>query len=258
MNKQKEKINKKPVLIFDVFKTLILFDGDHVDNNTYDFIAKWLTYRGYPVSSEKVKELYKEYYEVHLSKSNSPFPDVDAFNVWKDILSVVGIKDNLDEFSKEVCLIWRQITTHHIEIYPRTIEMLESCQKAGFKLVVASNTQRAYTEYELAMLGLDSYFEAIYFSSDFGVCKPDRTFFEKVLLEIGEIPSNVMYIGDNPFDDVKGALTLDIPTILLERGTVPKTKEELPEPYVTIFNNKVEKVAVFAKEHFLIKSEEQD
>lgn len=66
--------------------------------------------------------------------------------------------------------MWRQITTRHIDVWPGTFEMLDACH--GFRLVIASNTQRAYTEAELRMLGLWDYFERVVFSSDVKVCKP--------------------------------------------------------------------------------------
>ncbi|MFI5426278.1 HAD family hydrolase [Aeromicrobium sp. UC242_57] len=145
-------------------------------------------------------------------------------------------------------LVYRQLTTRSIEVWPGTFEMLAAC--SDFRLGIASNTQRAYTEPELRMLGLWDSFEVVVFSSDVRACKPDPAIFRAALAELDVPASDVVYVGDNPHDDVLGASLLDIPTILLDRGTPVADGAQLGLPLATIPDGDADAVARVARSHF--------
>ncbi|MEA2118488.1 HAD family hydrolase [Halovibrio sp. HP20-50] len=78
------------------------------------------------------------------------------------------------------------------------------------------------------------YFERVISSSDVKACKPDTAIFRRALVELDVTPSQVIYIGDNPYDDVLGAGLLGIPAILLERDTPAPPNVELPTPLARV------------------------
>ena len=62
--------------------------------------------------------------------------------------------------------------------YDGVIELLDLLKKKNKKIYLLSNAQRIFTLYEMNILGIHKYFDGIYFSSDYNVCKPDNlTFF---------------------------------------------------------------------------------
>jgi putative hydrolase of the HAD superfamily len=244
-----ETASRPPVLLFDVFRTLIAFDGDHVDDHTYDHLARWLWYRGVAVDGDDLRRRVEREKQAQLGQSTSATPDVDTNVVWDEVLDGLGVAAaRRASLSSEAPLVYRQLTTRSIEIWPGTKEMLEAC--AGFRLGVASNTQRAYTEAELRMLGLWDDFEVVVFSSDVRACKPDPAIFRAALGEFDVSPAEVVYVGDNPHDDVLGASLSGIPTILLDRGTPVPDGAELGEPLATVSDGDPGAVARAARAHF--------
>lgn len=238
-----------PVLLFDVFKTLVLFDGDHVDDTTFVHLAGWLRYRQIAVAADELQRRYTAITQAQLEAAPGRPPDVDVLVVWDAVLAELGVPPlRRGALVAELALVYRQITTRHIDVWPGTFAMLDACR--GFRLAIASNTQRAYTEPELSMLGLWGYFERVVFSSDVRACKPDTALFRRALAELDVAPGQVLYIGDNPYDDVLGAGRLGIPAILLERGTPAPSDVELPTPLARVADGDPGAVARLARAHF--------
>lgn len=241
--------SRVPVLLFDVFKTLVLFDGDHVDDATFAHLASWLRYRQIAVTPEVLQRRYLAVTDAQLAAAPGQPPDVDVLVVWDAVLTELSVSQvRRQALVGELALVYRQITTRQIDVWPGTFEMLDACR--GFRLAIASNTQRAYTESELRMLGLWDYFERVVFSSDVKACKPDTTIFQRALAELDVVPSEVLYIGDNPYDDVLGAGRLGIPAILLERNTPVPPNVELPTPLARVADGDPGAVARLARAHF--------
>ncbi|WP_136069038.1 HAD family hydrolase [Modicisalibacter radicis] len=238
-----------PVLLFDVFKTLVLFDGDHVDDATFVHLAGWLRYRQVTIAADELQRRYMAITRTQLAAAPGRPPDVDVLDVWDAVLSGLGVPPlRRRSLVAELALVYRQVTTRRIDVWPGTFEMLEACR--DFRLAIASNTQRAYTEPELRMLGLWDHFESVVFSSDVRACKPDTAIFRRALAELDVAPGQVLYIGDNPYDDVLGAGRLGIPAILLERGTPAPPDVELPTPLASVADGDPQAVARLARAHF--------
>lgn len=213
----------RPVVVMDVFRTLLEFDGDHVEPATWHHLATWLAYRGVVVDDEELGDLFGSTTEQHLQTAASPTPDVEVLEVWRDVLTALGAPPEAltDRFLGHLALEWRQVTTRHIDRWPGTIEMLDIAREAGARLAIASNTQRAYTEAELRMLGLLPRFEVVVFSSDVRAAKPDPAVLAEACAQLDVAPQHAVYMGDNPHDDVAAATTLGMPCVLLHRGTQP-------------------------------------
>lgn len=244
-----DDVSSPPVLLFDVFKTLLLFDGDHVDDATFAHLASWLRYRQIAITPQALQRRYMAVTQVQLAAAPGQPPDVDVLVVWDTVLAELSIPQvRRRELAVELALVYRQITTRQIDVWPGTFEMLDACR--GFRLAVASNTQRAYTEPELRMFGLWGYFERVIFSSDVKACKPDTAIFQRAMLELDVTPNQMLYIGDNPYDDVLGAGQLGIPSILLDRGTPAPPNVELPTPLARVADGDPGAVARLARAHF--------
>ncbi|WP_043527873.1 HAD family hydrolase [Litchfieldella xinjiangensis] len=246
---QTETQREAPVLLFDVFKTLVSFDGDHVDEGTFIHLAQWLKYRLVQVTPQALERCYRDVNAHQMAGAAGEPPDVDVRTVWDAVLAGFGVEASRREtLVPELALVYRQVTTRHIDVWPGTFEMLDACR--GFRLAVASNTQRAYTEPELKMLGLWDRFEHVVFSSDVLACKPHPALFRAALAALEVAPADVVYVGDNPYDDVLGAGRLGIPAILLDRGTPVPEGVALPTPLATLSDGDPAAVARVARQHF--------
>ncbi len=87
-------------------------------------------------------------------------------------------------------------------------EAIASLKARGFRLGLISNTGRTpgYALREiLARLGLAASIDAMVFSNEHGVCKPQRSIFDALRDALGVDYDEMMFVGDNLYVDVHGA-----------------------------------------------------
>ena len=242
----------RPAIVFDVFRTLVRFDGDHVDDDTFGFLADWLGYRGILVDDADLAARFDATTQRHLDAAPGQPPDVEVVGVWEDVLgSLPDPRERTGadrrDLATELALTYRQITTRTLEVWPGTEEMLAACQ--GVRLAIASNTQRVYTRAELERLGLWDPFEVVVFSSDVRACKPDPAVITTALERLAIPPHRAVYIGDNAYDDVTGAGRAGLPTVLLDRGTPVPDDVVLEEPLARVAGDDPVAAVEIARRH---------
>ena len=88
----------------------------------------------------------------------------------------------------------RVLSTEYVRLYDGTEEMLRSLKAMGKTLILLSNAQRIFTEYEVKALGILELFDKVFISSDYGVKKPDIRFYE-IMLDQCQIPVNEGIMG---------------------------------------------------------------
>lgn len=93
--------------------------------------------------------------------------------------------------------------------------LLDFLKSAGYILGVASNRETPYTD-KLKEMKLDSYFKFAIAGGDLNSYKPDRAIFDRALHLAGTSAAETMYIGDNYFADVHGALCVGILPVLYD------------------------------------------
>jgi putative hydrolase of the HAD superfamily len=105
--------------------------------------------------------------------------------------------------------------------YPGVGEALTQLRKQGFRLWLLSNAQRAFTAYELRHLELESVFDGIYISSDYGFRKPDARFYRALLQERGLKPEQCLMIGNDRDTDIAGAAAVGMATLYMHTNITP-------------------------------------
>lgn len=63
----------------------------------------------------------------------------------------------------------------------------------------------------------DSFFDAVVFSCDVGLLKPDRGIFDAILEKLGVGPEETLMVGDNLRDDILSAESLGMKCVLIKR-----------------------------------------
>jgi putative hydrolase of the HAD superfamily len=87
-------------------------------------------------------------------------------------------------------------------------DVVASLKDRGYRLGLISNTGRTpgYALREiLDRLGLAPFIDAMVFSNEHGVCKPQRSIFEALRSALGVAYEETMFVGDNLYVDVHGA-----------------------------------------------------
>ena len=100
--------------------------------------------------------------------------------------------------------------------YEETIPFLRELHARGSKVGLLTNWDLGARAL-LHQLGLDGFFQSIVVSSEIGAEKPSPKGFLLSLEELGVSPEEALYVGDNYYDDVKGANGVGMRAALLNR-----------------------------------------
>lgn len=101
------------------------------------------------------------------------------------------------------------------DLYPDALEGVRLLRGAGDRVGVAGN-QRAWSTPALRAAGLEA--DAYGTSEDWGVAKPEPAFFRRCCAELGSLPAETAYAGDDPVRDVAAARAAGLRAVWVRRG----------------------------------------
>jgi HAD superfamily hydrolase (TIGR01509 family) len=113
--------------------------------------------------------------------------------------------------------IFRERHLPHIQPFPRTRELLLALRAAGLKLAVATSAEKEELEPLLERAGASDLIEHKASSDDAESSKPDPDIVQAALRRLGLPKSDVVMIGDTPYD-VEAATRAGIPIIAFRSG----------------------------------------
>ncbi len=100
-------------------------------------------------------------------------------------------------------------------LYPDVVPCLEALAAYPFGLI--TNGDGDQQRQKLDRTGIAGLFDSVVVSGDMGVAKPGRQIFERSAAELGLQPDELLFIGDNPENDVRGAIQAGWHAIWLNR-----------------------------------------
>lgn len=89
--------------------------------------------------------------------------------------------------------------------YPFTEPMLEKLHDMGLKIGILTNGEHRLQMTKLNLLNIEPFVDEIVISGDVGAQKPDSKPFKVISEKIGISPEELLYVGDNPLNDVEGS-----------------------------------------------------
>jgi putative hydrolase of the HAD superfamily len=95
-------------------------------------------------------------------------------------------------------------------------DTLVRLRSRGIRLGVLSNFP-PHLEETLKLHGIHGYFDFYVVSSLVGMEKPDPAIFELAIERAGVPKEEILYVGDNVDDDIRGARAVGLPAILIDR-----------------------------------------
>ena len=117
---------------------------------------------------------------------------VDEYNI-HEITAEYLLQDYLNEFHK------------HCIPFPNLHKTLEQLKNSNLALGLITNGFGQFQMDNIKALQIDSYFDAILVSEWEGIKKPDAQIFHRALERLKVEPSDSIYVGDHPENDVKAA-----------------------------------------------------
>lgn len=127
--------------------------------------------------------------------------------VWKDNV----YRQLIDEFAIEG-ITWEELLDdyvtqfHHSCLpFPNMLELLEHLRDQKLVLGMITNGFTVLQYSNIKALGIEKYFATILISEQEGMKKPDPQIFSRALERLGVKPTESMYVGDHPVNDVQAA-----------------------------------------------------
>lgn len=117
----------------------------------------------------------------------------------------------------------REYYYNHIRDYaepiPETLEILQKLKARGLKMAIVTNITPELLEHQhkkVDTLGIAQLFDAIVYSAELGVHKPDRRIFDHAASLLGVPNEQCLFVGDDPDSDVTGALQAGMEAVWLD------------------------------------------
>ena len=215
-------------LIFDLYGTLV---DIHTEENdlVWEKTALYFGFYGAHYTGPELKAAFGAAMAARQAKAGQSyecFPDIPYEQVMTQLFRDKGVTENAEELGFHAAQLDRIVSIEYVKLYPHVLEALASLRAAGCRLWLLSNAQRAFTAYELRLLGLDTAFDGIYISSDYQCRKPDLRFFRAPLEEQGLDPAKCLMIGNDRDTDIAGAQAAGLATLYMHTLLTPAHQAE--------------------------------
>jgi putative hydrolase of the HAD superfamily len=107
-------------------------------------------------------------------------------------------------------------------------DVIAWCRNAGYRTAIITNGPSGMQRAKLKSLGLEALVDMVVVSGEEGMHKPAAELFHRAAQRLGVEPSRCLYVGDNPVNDVGGAIGAGMQAIWL-RTDMP-WPDEMPRP----------------------------
>lgn len=217
--------------VFDLYGTLVDIRTDEEKEEVWKKLSLFYGYYGARYFPGELKAFYEKLVKDQIGnpgdmggyagKSYEGYPEIKIERVFSELFAQKGVRTS-DELAVYTGQFFRILSTEYIRLYAGADEMLRKLRKEGKKLYLLSNAQRIFTEYEMAALRLTDCFNGILLSSDYGIKKPDKRFFEILLEKYGLQPEESVMIGNDEGCDIVGAKQVGLYTFYIHSNISPE------------------------------------
>jgi putative hydrolase of the HAD superfamily len=214
-------------LIFDAFDTIVHINEAQLPTHRVDgqavpttAPAVHTTYTSlfHKLDFDVFYNAFSQSYIQVTTKRRGDLREISSQERFRTMLAILGHPP--DEITDHVI---ETITKAHMaqlsksfEVRPETIKVLEWA-KYQYRIAMISNFGYAPALYDaLDRFGIRSAFEAIMVSVEVGWCKPHRMIFDQTLERMKVRPSEALFVGDQIYLDVYGALSCGMDVVWIE------------------------------------------
>jgi putative hydrolase of the HAD superfamily len=218
-------------IIFDCYSTLIDIRTDEEKDEPFHYLSIYLQYYGVKTNAEKLKTAFDIEKEKYLQSTKEAYPEIDLETVFTNILKREGLSNPF--LAESCCKLLRTLSRERFQLFDDSLPVLEEMKKNGYPLAVVSDAQKVFFTQEGEMLGLTQFFNHTLMSTHLGFRKPDPRIFTIACTLLAQPPAEVVYVGNDLETDVKGAQSIGMKAILLDRERRVSNPEPNPDFYAT-------------------------
>lgn len=216
--------------VFDLYGTLVDIHTDEDSPALWREMAAWYSRRGAACRPQELHSAYLRAVEqaggLSGGDAHEAYPEIQLELVFRQLFQERGVAADMEQ-AVQAGRRFRELSTAYIRLYDGAKELLCALRRRGCGVWLLSNAQSMFTGWELEQLGLTEYFDGIYLSSDYGVKKPDRRFFQALLRERNIAPETAVMIGNDGLCDIRGGRDAGMDTFYIRSNLSPD--EPAPE-----------------------------
>ena len=130
-----------------------------------------------------------------------------VYDGWKYVLAYLtenGVFEEAPPYDAYRSFVYENFAKTAVR-FDETIPMLLTLKKRGCAVGLITNGNHALQYKKLQLLGLQYIFDEIIVSGDVIVEKPDAEIFQLMCEKLALQPDEMVYVGDNPKNDIAGA-----------------------------------------------------
>jgi len=201
-------------VLFDLDNTLIDFVG--MKDRAVNAAVNAMVEAGLGLSKKKARKALFKLYDKY---------GIEYQFIFQKFLLETTKKIDFKILAKAI-VAYRKGKAEAIKTYPKTYETLSELRKLKIKLGIVSDAPKISAWLRLAEMDLIEFFDFVIAFEDTGKRKPERKPFLKALKKL-ELPAGqVLFVGDNPKKDIKGAKAVGMKTCLAKYGQWQKGKQK--------------------------------
>lgn len=216
--------------IFDFYGTLADIRTDEENPYLWKKMSEIYSATGAAYQPEELKRMFRilEKRECELLGTEDAEPDLTK--VFALLYQEKGGSCDAVQ-ARMTAVTFRALSREFLRAYDGVRELLEELKGRGKRVFLLSNAQTDFTRPEIEMLGLTSYFDAIFISSEQGCKKPSPVFFEKLLKKFDLKPSESIMIGNDESADIAGAKQAGMDSLYIHTAISPEEYGKVEPTY---------------------------
>lgn len=200
---------------FDLYGTLMSVETNEEIDMVWEKMALYYGYYGANYEAYELQSKYHKAITKLLNSNQVTYPELDIQDVFYKLFRDKDIKPK-KKMAKDAAKVFRMLTTNSLDVYEGVIDMLMALKNQKKKVFLLANAQNAYALYELRKGGIRKYFDDFFFSSDFGVLKPEHIFYEAAFAAEDIKKKESIIISSDYSRDIIGAKAFGVDTLYID------------------------------------------
>lgn len=215
----------KQVIFFDLGDTLIYFDGDwsKVLQRSTKSLWKNLVAVGYPLNRDQFSQDFSDRMRNYYTERNKSLIEKTSAKILNECLTDLGFPEPNPAVIKHALNAMYSVSQEFWNLEADTLPILQWLQYQNFSIGLISNASDTEDVFSLLRkFDLNSYFEHIIISAEFGQRKPHPDIFREGLRLFQTRPEDCYMVGDRLNMDILGANQVNISSIWITRRSIHK------------------------------------
>jgi putative hydrolase of the HAD superfamily len=202
-------------VIFDYIGTLVNCKGYSMTDSE-DNLHSALVAEGFPLDKTRFLQAYELAHQKYRKIRYEQFREVTN-SIWvSEALCNLGFKVSADDDRVKAALnVFFQDFIDTLQLRAGAKKILEQTQQKCKLGLISNFTHAPVIHKSLRKLDLCKHFNAIVISEEVGRRKPSPEIFQAALTRLKVRAEEVVYVGDSPIEDVKGAKEAGLTTIFV-------------------------------------------